>query len=110
MSGDGIEVARLNWGPGHLSGPTDTSWFKLIELPNGDLSIIRYDMGPETEACFGHYDFEQSISIAAADRAQFTAMRLAHFFDGAAPLNWDEFLAACKDWSVPFGESERAVT
>ncbi len=29
MKDEGFEVVTLNWGPGNLSGPTDTSWVRL---------------------------------------------------------------------------------
>lgn len=29
MKDEGLEVAKLNWGPGNLSGPTDISWVRL---------------------------------------------------------------------------------
>ena len=110
MTNESIEVTRLNWGRGDLSGTTDTSWIKLIEMPNAELLILQLDMGPETEACFGSYDYEHSIRIAGADRTQFTALLLSLAFDGTAPCSWDDLKRHCLDWSVPFKESEGSVS
>lgn len=110
MSDTSIEVARFGWGPADLTGTTDTSAFTLTETPNGDLMIARQDMGPETEKCFGAYDFEQSVGIAADDRALFVAMLLAHAIEGEGPLNWDQLQDLCKEWDVPFSASERSIS
>lgn len=109
MSDTSIEVARFRWGPADLAGTTDASEFKLLEKPNGDLIIIRQDMGPETEKCFGAYDFEQSMSIAKDDKTLFVAMLLAHTLGGEGPLNWDQLQDLSKDWDVPFSASERSI-
>jgi len=109
MTDSAIEVAQFKWRHGDLSGTTDASEFKLTEGSNGDLTIIRQDMGPETQKCFGAYDFEQSISIAADDRALFLAMLLAHALEGEGPLNWEQLQDHCKAWDVPFSASERAI-
>ena len=71
--------------------------------------ILRQDMGPETEKLFGAHDFEQSISIAADDRALFVAMLLAQALGGEGPLNWDQLEDLCKEWDVPFSASERPI-
>lgn len=109
MSNASIEVARFRWGPADLSGTTDASEFKLTEQPNGDLTIVLQDMGPETKNCYGAYDFEQSMSIAADDRALFVAMLLAHAVGVEGPLNWDQLQDLCREWDVPFSASERAI-
>lgn len=109
MSEKVIEFGRFRWGPADLSGTTDASKFTLTEKPNGDLMIVRQDVGPETEKSFGAFDFEQSISIAAADRALFVAMLLAHAIEGEGPLNWDRLEDFCKEWDVLFSASERAI-
>jgi hypothetical protein len=109
MSDTSIEVARFRWGPADLSGTTDASEFKLLEQPHGDLMIVRQDMGPETERCFGAYDYEQSMSIAADNRALFVAMLLAHAVEGEGPLHWDQLQDLCTEWDVPFSASERAI-
>lgn len=109
MSDTSIEVAQFRWGPADLSGTTDTSDFTLIEKPKGDLIIARQDMGPETEKCFGAYDFEQSMSIAAGDRTLFVAMLLAHAVGGEGPLNLEQLQELCKEWNIPFSASERAL-
>jgi hypothetical protein len=108
MKDNGIEVACVHWG--QATGVTDTSWIKLIELPNGDLLIVRHDMGPVTLASFDSYDFEHSLLITSADRAQFTAMLLSHVLEGDGPLSWDQLQKKFEDWSVPFTKSERAIT
>lgn len=109
MTGSAIRVAQFKWGPGDRFGTTDASEFKLTERSNGDLTIIRQDMGPETKKCFGPYDFEQSMSIAADDRTLFVALLLAHAVEGEAPLNWAQLQDLCKEWDVPFALSERAL-
>ena len=109
MSDITIEFARSSWGPANLSGTTDASEFKLTEKPNGDLVIVRQDMGPETENCFGAHHFEQSVNIAADDTTLFVAMLLAHAVGGEGPLNWDQLRDLCKEWGVPFSASERAI-
>lgn len=108
MKDNGIEVACVRWG--QSTGLTDTSWIKLIELPNGDLLIIQHDMGPVTLASFDNYDFEHSLLIAAADRAQFTAMLLALAIDGTAPCSWDDLKQQCTDWNVPVKEGGRTMS
>lgn len=109
MKDDGIEVTSLNWGSGHLSGPTDNSRIKLIELPNADLLIVQQDMGPETEGSFGSYDYEHSIQIANSDRAQLTAMLMSLAFNGTDPCNWDHLKRHCLDWSIEFEETGRPI-
>ena len=110
MSDATIEVARFRWGPAGLSGTTDASEFTLTEKPNCDLMIVRHDTGPETQKHLGAYDFEQSMSIAADDRALFVAMLLAHAVGGEGPLNWEQLQELCKEWDVPFSASERAIS
>lgn len=110
MSDTVIEFARFRWGPADQSGTTDASEYTLTEKPNGDLMIIRQDMGPETEKLNGAHDFEQSISIAADDRALFVAMLLAHAVEGEGPLNWDQLEDLCKEWNVPFSAGEGAIS
>ena len=110
MKDEGIEVTKLNWGSGHLSGPTETSWVKLIEQPNARLMIVQQDMGPETQACFGSYEFEHSIRIAGTDRTQLTAVLLSLAFDDTAACSWEDLKRHCLDWSIPFQESERSIS
>lgn len=109
MSDTVIEVAQFRWGSADLSGTTDASEFTLTEKLNGDLVIVRQDMGPETEKYFGAYDFEQSMSIAANDRALFIAVLLTHAIEREGPLNWDQLQDLCKEGDVPFSASERPI-
>lgn len=110
MRDDGIEVSRLNWGTGNPSGTTDASLIKLIDLPNADLLIVQQDMGPETQACYGSFDYEHSLQIAFVDRAQFTAMLLSIAFEGTSPCGWEDLKSHCHNWSVPFRENGKATS
>tara|TARA_B100000678_G_C18223922_1_gene508023 strand:+ start:3082 stop:3414 length:333 start_codon:yes stop_codon:yes gene_type:complete len=109
MTASATKVAQFKWGPGGRSRTTDASEFKLTERSNGDLTIIRQDIGPETKKYFGAYDFEQSMSIAADDRTLFVAMLPAHAVGGEVPLNWEQLQDLCKESDVPFVLSERAL-
>lgn len=108
MKDNGIEVACVRWG--QSTGITDTSWIKLIELPNSDLLIVQHDMGPVTLASFDSHDFEHTLLIASADRAQFTAMLLALAIDGTAPCGWDDLKRHCAEWAVPLNEGGRTMS
>lgn len=108
MKDNAIEVACVRWG--QSTGVTDTSWIRLIELPRGDFLIVQHDMGPVTLASFDSYDFEHSLLIAAADRAQFTAMLLALAIDGTAPCSLEDLMQHCADWSVPINKGGRTIS
>ena len=110
MSDTVIEFARYRWGPADLQGTTDASEYTLTEKPNGDLVVVRQDMGPETEKHFGAHDFEQSIGIAADDRTLFVAMLLAHAIEGEGPLTWGQLQDLCKERDVSFSANEGEIT
>lgn len=102
------EVAQVRWG--EPPDGTDTASISLRELPNGDIQIIQQAMGPETQASHGAYDYEQCLTIKAADHATLTTMLLSLAFDGPGSCDWESLTGHCRQWSIPYQEAGKAIS
>ena len=109
MRDDGIELSGFSWGRADLSGPTDRSELKLIELPNGDYLIVQTDSGPETEKLSGSYDYERTLQISSSETAVFTARVLAKLIDGSEPCLIEDLEDLLDDWAIKHKKDGRAL-
>lgn len=100
------EIAHFQWALEHRGGTTDATWIKVIFAASGAIRVLGYDMGPETETIFGHYDHGYWIDIPATAAGPFTACILHIALDHDGALNFEQLKEALSDWSVSFSEGD----
>ena len=97
-----IPVTSFHWGAEH-DRITEHTWISLIVAPSGTMRLLGYDMGPETRAMTGEYDYGYWLDIAADDVPDFMARVLELAMTGSN-ATFDELRAACDNHGIPYTE------